>query len=100
MEFVLSGLVIFVIAIGAAAAVVDRHHADNRIMFTSGKAALRLNLLGDDVKIAHGIPLSAKGKNVYFDKQWKRVYEAKGWTVRCESSRLYLFFSVVDRKIL
>jgi uncharacterized ferredoxin-like protein len=70
------------IAIGVAASVAGRHHADNRIMFTIGKAALGLNLLGDDVKIAYGIPLSAKGKNIYFDEEWKRVYEVEGWKVR------------------
>jgi len=70
------------IAIGSAASVAGRHHADSRIMFTIGKAALRLKLLGDDVKIAYGIPLSAKGKNIYFDKEWKRVYEVEGWKVR------------------
>ena len=70
------------IAIGAAASVAGRHHADNRVMFTVGKAALGLKLLGDDVKIAYGIPLSARGKNVYFDKEWKRVYDVERWTVK------------------
>jgi len=70
------------IALGSAASVAGRHHADNRIMFTIGKAAINLKLLGDDVTIAYGIPLSAKGKNIYFDKEWKRVYDVEGWTVK------------------
>lgn len=70
------------IAIGSAVSAAGRHHADNRIMFTIGKAALGLNLLGEDVKIAYGIPLSAKGKSIYFDKEWKRVYGVEGWVVK------------------
>jgi len=56
------------IAVGSAAAVAARHHADNRIMFTAGKAALRLKILGPRVRIAYGIPLSATGKNPFFDR--------------------------------
>jgi uncharacterized ferredoxin-like protein len=70
------------IATGSAASVAGRYHADNRIMFTAGKAALNLKLLGDTVTIAYGIPLSARGKNIYFDKEWKRVYDVEGWTVK------------------
>jgi len=70
------------IAVGSAASVAGRHHADNRIMFTIGKAALNLRLLGDGVGIAYGIPLSANGKNIYFDKEWKRAYEVEEWTVK------------------
>ena len=56
------------IAVGSAAAVAARHHADNRVMFTAGKAALRLELLGPDVRIAYGIPLSGAGKSPFFDR--------------------------------
>jgi uncharacterized ferredoxin-like protein len=41
---------------------------DNRIMYTAGKAAVELGMLGDDVKIAYGLPLAAKGKNPFFDR--------------------------------
>ena len=57
------------IAVGSAAAVAARHHADNRIMFTAGKAAMRLGLLGPDVRIAYGIPLSGTGKSPFFDRE-------------------------------
>ena len=70
------------IALGSAASVAGRNHADNRIMFTIGRAALNLKLLGDAVSIAYGVPLSAPGKNIYFDEEWKRVYDVEGWTVK------------------
>ncbi len=57
------------IAIGSAAAVAASRHADNRIMYTMGMAALSLKLLGEGVKIAYGIPLSAAGKNPFFDRK-------------------------------
>ena len=56
------------IAIGSAVSVAADHRVDNRIMYTMGNAAVELELLGPDVKIAHGIPLSAKGKNPFFDR--------------------------------
>lgn len=64
------------IAIGSALSVAGRHHADNRVMFTIGKAAINLRLLGDDVKIVYGIPLSSKGKNPYFDIGWRKAFGA------------------------
>ncbi|NLC58329.1 MAG: ferredoxin [Armatimonadetes bacterium] len=57
------------IAIGSAVAVAAAHHADNRVMFSVGVAALRLNLLGDDVRLAFGVPLSATGKSPFFDRK-------------------------------
>ena len=56
------------IALGSAAAVASYHHVDNRMMYSVGKAALSLGLLGDDVTMAHGFPLSASGKNIFFDR--------------------------------
>jgi len=57
------------IAIGSAVACAADHRVDNRIMYTVGNAAVELELLGPEVKIAHGIPLSAKGKNLFFDRK-------------------------------
>ena len=57
------------IAIGSAVSVAAAHHADNRVMFTAGKAALGLNMLGEDVGIAYGIPLSGTGKSPFFDRE-------------------------------
>lgn len=56
------------IAIGSAVTVAGHHHADNRIMYTMGMAALSLKLLGDEVVVAYGIPLSASAKNPFFDR--------------------------------
>ena len=57
------------IALGSAAAVAADRHADNRIMYTMGMAALRDGWLGPEVKVAYGIPLSATGKNPFFDRK-------------------------------
>ncbi|PIS29721.1 ferredoxin [Candidatus Saganbacteria bacterium CG08_land_8_20_14_0_20_45_16] len=56
------------IAIGSAVSVAADHRLDSRVMYTAGKAALSLNLLVKDVKVAYGIPLSATGKNPFFDR--------------------------------
>ncbi len=57
------------IAIGSAVSVAAAHHADNRVMFSAGKAALNLDLFDDaEVRIAYGIPLSVSGKSPFFDR--------------------------------
>ena len=55
------------IALGSAVSLVADNRVDNRIMFTIGKAATRLGLLGE-AKLILGIPLSASGKSVFFDR--------------------------------
>jgi len=55
------------IAIGSAVKVASDLNVDNRVMFTIGVAALALGLMDADVVI--GIPLSATGKNIYFDRR-------------------------------
>ena len=57
------------IAIGSAVSVAADNRVDCRVMYTVGIAAVNLGLLGPDVKIAHGIPLAAKGKNPFFDRK-------------------------------
>lgn len=57
------------IAIGSAAAVAATHHADNRVLFTFGKAAIEIGLAPQDIQIAFGLPLSATGKNPFFDRR-------------------------------
>ena len=56
------------IALSSAAAAAAAHHADNRMMFSFGKAAMAVGLLPADVKLAGGIPLSATGKSPFFDR--------------------------------
>ena len=57
------------IALGSAASVAARFHVDNRMMYSVGKAAIELGLFDKDVKQAIGIPLSATGKNPFFDRK-------------------------------
>ena len=57
------------IAIGSAVSTAADHRLDNRVLYTAGKAAISLNLLGKEVKVAYGIPLSATGKNPFFDRK-------------------------------
>ena len=55
------------IALGSAVAMVSDNRVDNRIMFTIGKAAASLGLLGEH-KLIMGIPLSVSGKSPFFDR--------------------------------
>jgi uncharacterized ferredoxin-like protein len=57
------------IAIGSAVSVAMDNRVDNRIMYTVGQAVLDMKILGNDVKIAYGIPLSATSKNPFFDRK-------------------------------
>ena len=43
-------------------------NVDNRIMYRIGVAARRLNML-PEARVIMGIPLSAKGKSIYFDRK-------------------------------
>lgn len=56
------------IAVGSAVSLAADLRIDNRVMYSIGKAALELGLLGGEVAIAYGIPLSARGKNPFFDR--------------------------------
>jgi len=42
-------------------------NVDNRIMYRIGSAAMKLKLL-PEASVIMGIPLSALGKNIYFDR--------------------------------
>lgn len=62
------------IALGSAVSVATDLRIDNRIMFSIGKAAEKLQLLEGSI-IWQGIPLSVSGKNVFFDRKpgaWKK----------------------------
>lgn len=54
------------IAIGSAVKVASLHNIDNRIMLSLGVAAQELGIVDADIVI--GVPLSVKGKNIYFDR--------------------------------
>lgn len=55
------------IALGSAAKTASMLNVDNRIMYRIGAAAKRLNQL-PEATVIMGIPLSAKGKSIYFDR--------------------------------
>jgi uncharacterized ferredoxin-like protein len=57
------------IALGSAAKTASELNVDNRIMYRIGVSAKRLGL--SKSKAVHGIPLSATGKNIFFDRPKK-----------------------------
>jgi len=56
------------IALGSAVKTASMLNIDNRIMYRVGTAALKLKLM-PEATVAMGIPVSAKGKNIYFDRR-------------------------------
>ncbi|NQT85182.1 ferredoxin [bacterium] len=56
-------------ALGSAAAVAASHHADCRMMFSFGKAAVELGILPEDVTVAIAIPIAGTGKSPFFDRE-------------------------------
>jgi len=57
------------IAIGSAVKTAQIHNVDNRVMYSAGTAAIECGFLGEECTVAYGIPLSVRGKNMYFDRQ-------------------------------
>jgi len=57
------------IALGSAAKMASELNVDNRIMYRIGVSARKLGL--SKANICHGIPLSATGKNIFFDRPKK-----------------------------
>jgi uncharacterized ferredoxin-like protein len=55
------------IASGSAAKTASLLNVDNRIMYRIGAAASKLKMLPEATAIV-GIPISAKGKSIYFDR--------------------------------
>jgi uncharacterized ferredoxin-like protein len=56
------------IAIGSAVGKASDLRIDNRVMRSVGMATGFLKLLGEDVKIIYGIPLSVSSKSPFFDR--------------------------------
>lgn len=54
------------IALGSAVKTASLFNADNRIMYRIGVVALRENMIEGEIAI--GVPLSATGKSIYFDR--------------------------------
>lgn len=57
------------IAIGSAVSLAADLRIDNRVMYSAGKAALDLKLMGEEADIVMAIPLSALGKSPFFDRK-------------------------------
>lgn len=57
------------IALGSAVKIASILNVDNRIMYSIGIAAQKLKILDADYII--GIPVSVRGKNIYFDRRVK-----------------------------
>ncbi len=55
------------IAVGSAVKTASLHNGDNRFMYTAGVAARSLESL-PGCSVAYGIPVSATGKNIFFDR--------------------------------
>lgn len=54
------------IAIGSAVKTASMLNVDNRIMYRVGVVARKMELIDGDIVI--GVPLSIKGKNIFFDR--------------------------------
>jgi uncharacterized ferredoxin-like protein len=54
------------IALGSAVKTASLFNADNRIMYRIGVSALRTKMIEGEIAI--GVPLSATGKSIYFDR--------------------------------
>jgi uncharacterized ferredoxin-like protein len=54
------------IALGSAVKTAGLLNVDNRIMYRAGAVALEMGLIDADVVM--GLPLSATGKSIYFDR--------------------------------
>jgi uncharacterized ferredoxin-like protein len=54
------------IALGSAVKTAALHNADNRIMFRAGTVAQELGMI--DAWVSMGIPLTATGKNIFYDR--------------------------------
>lgn len=56
------------IAVGSAVSIAADNRVDARVFFSAGKAALRMGIFDDDVRVCYGIPLSATSKSIFFDR--------------------------------
>ena len=59
------------IALGSAAKMASDLNVDNRIMYRAGTAAKTLGYLSGS-SVVMGIPISASGKSIYFDRKWPK----------------------------
>ncbi|MDD1694804.1 MAG: DUF2148 domain-containing protein [Methanoregula sp.] len=60
------------IAVGSAVKTAQIHNVDNRIMYSGGVAARDMGLVPKECTVVYVIPLSATGKNIFFDRPSSR----------------------------
>jgi uncharacterized ferredoxin-like protein len=60
------------IAVGSAVKTAQVHNVDNRVLYSGGVAARDLGLFSKDCTVVYAIPLSATGKNIFFDRDVAR----------------------------
>jgi len=60
------------IALGSAAATAADCRMDSRILFSAGRAAQQLGVMGENVKLIYGLPLAVTGKSPFFDRKPKK----------------------------
>jgi len=58
------------IAVGSAASKAKDLCIDNRVLYSAGAAACYFNMI--DADVAMGLPLSVRGKNIFFDRKSTR----------------------------
>ena len=56
------------IAVGSAVKTAQIHNVDNRVLYSGGVAARDLGLFSTECTVVYAIPLSATGKNIFFDR--------------------------------
>ena len=44
---------------------------DSRILFSAGRAAMEEKIMGEDVSLVFGLPVSVSGKSPFFDRKPK-----------------------------
>jgi uncharacterized ferredoxin-like protein len=60
------------IAVGSAVKTAQIHNVDNRIMYSGGVAARDMEIVPKECTVVYAIPLSATGKNIFFDRPSSR----------------------------
>ena len=59
-------------AVGSAVSAAADARVDSRVMFSVGRAAKSLGLLGEKATLVLGLPLSVSGKSPFFDRKPKK----------------------------
>ena len=59
------------IALGSAVASAADERVDTRVLFSAGRAALEMKLLGEGVSMIFAVPISISGKSPFFDRKPK-----------------------------